>query len=307
MNVFLWHVHGSWTTAFVQGPHHYLVPVLPDRGPDGLGRAATWTWPESVEEVSPDQARDAEVDVVLLQRPRELDLVPAWLGGRRPGIDVPAVYVEHNTPRGRVEDMRHPLAGRPDILLVHVTNFNRVFWDNGEARVRVIEHGVVDPGPAYTGELERCAVVVNEPVRRRRIAGVDLLPELAGSVPVDLFGMGTELDLPQSCLHREMARRRLYLHAYRWTSLGLALVEAMHLGMPVVAFASTEVVEAVPPGCGVASTDPATLREAVERMRREPEWARELGCRAREHALTRYGLNRFLRDWDQSLCMEVER
>ncbi|MBO0744030.1 MAG: glycosyltransferase [Candidatus Dormibacteraeota bacterium] len=307
MNVFLWHVHGSWTTAFVQGRHRYLVPVLPDRGPDGLGRAATWTWPESVEELPIDQAQDAPVDLVLLQRPHEIDLVPEWLGGRRPGIDVPAVYVEHNTPRGRVEEMLHPLAGRPEILLVHVTNFNRVFWDNGDARVEVVEHGVVDPGPAYTGELERCAVVVNEPVRRRRVAGIDLLPELAGPVPVDLFGIGTDRDLPQSCLHREMARRRLYLHAYRWTSLGLALVEAMHLGMPVVAFASTEAVEAVPPGCGVVSTDPRKLREGVERLRREPDRARELGRRAREQALARYGLNRFLRDWDQLLSMEVAR
>ena len=38
-----------------------------------------------------------------------------------------------------------------------------------------------------------------------------------------------------------MARRRLYLHPVRWTSLGLSLLEAMHLGMPVVALATTEV------------------------------------------------------------------
>lgn len=34
-----------------------------------------------------------------------------------------------------------------------------------------------------------------------------------------------------------MARRRVYLHTARWTSLGLSLLEAMHLGMPVVAVA----------------------------------------------------------------------
>ncbi len=305
MNVFLWHVHGSWTTAFVQGSHRYLLPVLPDRGPDGLGRATSWTWPDSVEELSFDQAQTAAVDVVVLQRPRELELVPAWLGGRRPGIDVPAVYVEHNTPSGRVEAMRHPLADRKEIAIVHVTNFNRLFWDNGAARVHVIEHGVVDPGPGYTGTLERCAVVVNEPVRRWRTAGLDLLPELAGPVPFDLFGIGTDRDLPQWQLHREMARRRLYLHAYRWTSLGLSLLEAMHLGMPVVAFASTEVVEAVPRGCGVISTDPAKLRAGVERLGRDPCWAREVGARAREHALARYGLGRFLHDWDDLLSREV--
>ena len=39
MRILLWHVHGSWTTAFVQGEHEYLVPVTPDRGPDGVGIA----------------------------------------------------------------------------------------------------------------------------------------------------------------------------------------------------------------------------------------------------------------------------
>ena len=34
-------------------------------------------------------------------------------------------------------------------------------------------------------------------------------------------------------MHAELARRRLYLHPIRWTSLGLSLIEAMQLGMPV--------------------------------------------------------------------------
>src|SRR5205823_5754029 len=103
VKVLLWHVHGSWTTAFVQGPHRYLVPVVPDRGPDGRGRAQTWKWPSSVVEVTPDDTAGADVDVVIVQRPEELeDLAPRWLGGRRPGRDVPCVYLEHNAPQGRV-------------------------------------------------------------------------------------------------------------------------------------------------------------------------------------------------------------
>jgi hypothetical protein len=94
MRIFLWHVHGSWATAFVHGRHEYLVPVLPDRGPDGLGRAKTYDWPERAIEVTPEEAPEAEIDVVILQRPQELDgMAEEWLGGRRPGRDIPAVYV----------------------------------------------------------------------------------------------------------------------------------------------------------------------------------------------------------------------
>jgi hypothetical protein len=306
MRVLLWHVHGAWTTAFVHGRHEYLVPVLPERGPDGLGRARTYTWPESAVEVTPEEAAEAEVDVVVLQRPQELEgMAEEWLGGRRPGRDVPAVYVEHNAPQGRINEMRHPAADRPELTLVHVTHFNDLFWDAGSTPTRVVEHGVVDPGYLYTGELARAAVVVNEPGRRRRVTGTDLLGRLGGAVPIDLFGMKTEAlggeDLPQAKLHREMARRRVYLHPIRWTSLGLSLIEAMHLGMPVVALATTEVPEAVPPEAGVISTRVDVLERALRLFIEDLDAAHACGEAARAAALSRYGLDRFLSDWDNVL------
>lgn len=123
MNVLVWHVHGSWMTAFVQGAHRYLVPVVADRGPDGLGRARTWDWPASVVEVTPEQLGDltpADVDVVVLQRPRDLDLLHAWTGDRL--RRTPRVWVEHDTPlalpdprrrRARVRAASLPRRSRP--------------------------------------------------------------------------------------------------------------------------------------------------------------------------------------------------
>ena len=303
MRILLWHVHGSWTTAFVQGSHDYVVPVLPGRGPDGRGRARTWTWPRSVVELPPGQLADAAIDVVILQRPAELGgLAERWLG-RRPGRDVPAVYLEHTAPQGRIADMRHPAADRPDLTVVHVTHFNELFWDCGSTPTRVIEHGILDPGYRYTGEIERPAVVINEAGRRGRVTGTDLLRRFG---PLDLFGMdaarlGGIEDVPQERLHDELARRRVYLHPIRWTSLGLSLLEAMQLGMPVVALATTEAPEAVPPEAGVVSTDVDALIEAVGRFNAHRELACEVGRAARRAALERHGLPRFLADWDALL------
>ncbi|MFG3438679.1 glycosyltransferase [Nonomuraea sp. NPDC047897] len=303
MRVLLWHVHGSYTGAFVRGAHDYVLPLVPGRGPDGRGRARTFDWPAAAREVPFDRLRGEPVDVVVYQRPHEIELAREWLGR-----DVPGVYVEHNTPAGDVPRTRHPLAGRDDVTLVHVTHFNELFWDNGRAPTRVIEHGVPDPGHLYTGELPRAGVVVNEPVRRTRVAGTDLLPRFAARVPLDVFGMrvtglpyGTHEDLPQHVMHAELARRRVYLHPYRWTSLGLALVEAMTLGMPVVALATTEAVEAVPPEAGVISTDVDRLVRALADFAADPERAAQAGKAARAAALARYGLDRFLTDWDRLL------
>jgi hypothetical protein len=320
MNVLVWHVHGSWTTAFVHGKHRYLVPVTPDRGRYGLGRARTYHWPDTTEEIPPDRLAAEDLDVVVLQRPVELELASRWLR-RRVGRDLPAVYVEHNTPGRDVPHSRHPMADRDDLRVVHVTHFNALFWDTGGTRTSVVEHGIVAPAASYTGELERLAVVANEPVRRWRVTGTDLLPGFAATAPLDVFGMGVaglpgrlgvppdriavHEDLPQARLHADLARRRAYLHLCRWTSLGLSLIEAMAIGMPVVVLATTEAVAAVPAEAGVLATRVETLREAARWLVEDPAAAHRLGAAAARVAGSRYGLDRFLADWDRTLEEET--
>ncbi|WP_030432456.1 glycosyltransferase [Allokutzneria albata] len=305
MKVLVWHVHGGWMTSFVQGPHEYLLPKLPEGGPFGSGRLGR-DWPESAREVGPEELRDTDVDVVVLQRTEELELAERWLGRR-----VPMVFVEHNTPKGG----RHPLADRDDLTIAHVTHFNSLMWDCGSTPTTVIEHGVVDPGERYTGELPRAGVVINEPVRRWRVTGTDLLPRFAEAAPLDVFGMGLDGlaeklgcdritpvgDLPTEKLHAELARRRVYVHPLRWTSLGLSLIEAMHLGMPVVALGVTEAARAVPAEAGFVSTSVDELAAAVELLLAEPELAARLGQGARKFALAHYGLAAFVENWDRLL------
>ncbi len=315
MRILVWHRHGSWLTSFLQGRHEYLIPVLPDRSEDGAGRADTWDWPVTAVERSPAELDAEQIDVVVLQQFSEIDLVERWTG-RRPGRDLPAVFVEHNTPAPFAVASRHPLADRRDIPIAHVTPFNAVFWDNGLAPTRVIEHGLPDPGLRFTGSQARGAVVGNHIARRGRTVGADLLDGFAAVGPVDVFGMaarevkpltperdvGVYDELPdQQAMFDLISARRVYLHLCRWTSLGLSLLEALFLGLPVVALASTDAINAVPPGAGVISTDLAVLHSAMARLLADPEAAARAGRRGREHAVSRYGLDRFLAEWDALL------
>jgi glycosyltransferase involved in cell wall biosynthesis len=72
----------------------------------------------------------------------------------------------------------------------------------------------------------------------------------------------------------------------------------MHLGLPVVALATTEVVEAVPRAAGVVSNRIERLKAGLKRFTRDPDAAREAGVAGRAAAMSRYRLDRFLADWD---------
>ncbi|WP_156688598.1 glycosyltransferase [Mycobacterium sp. Marseille-P9652] len=313
-NVLVWHVHGSWTQAFVAGSHSYLIPLARGGGEDGIGLAGR-SWP-GAREVPLEALRHEDIDLVVLQRPHEAALFARW-SGRRAGADVPAVYVEHNAPRPSPAGSRHPLADRADIPLVHVTDFNRLMWDNGRAPTRVIDHGVADPGPLYGGDIPRAATMINEPARRGRVVGADLLEPLSAYCGIDVWGIGTESlgydgggvtgrgDVAAPALWEQIARRRVYLHTARWTSLGLSLIEAMFLGMPVVAVGTTMAPFVVPAEAGVVSVDPDTLGRALRDYLNDGATAAAAGKAAREFATARFGLGRLLADWDrvfEELC-----
>lgn len=307
-NVLVWHVHGSWTQAFVAGRHRYLIPVAADRDADGIGLAGR-SWPNA-QEVALEELGQHDIDLVVLQRPHEAALLARW-ARRRAGVDLPVVYVEHNAPRPHAERSRHPVGDRSDILLVHVTDFNRLMWDNGRARTRVIDHGMADPGPRYTGDILRAATMINEPLRRGRTVGADLLRPLSAYAQIDVWGIGTEGlhtnrggvtgrgDVPAPQLWDQIARRRVYLHTARWTSLGLSLVEAMFLGMPVVAVGTTMAPLVVPSEAGVVGVDITTLGRGLRNFLDDHATAVAAGKAAREFATTRFGLGRFLAEWDQ--------
>jgi glycosyltransferase involved in cell wall biosynthesis len=305
-SVLVWHVHGSWTEAFVAGRHRCVIPVNEERDADGRGLCGR-DWPRA-QEISLQHLSDEDIGMVVLQRPGEIELVTRWLG-RRPGIDIPAVYVEHNTPRPFAVDSVHPLARRDDIPLIHVTDFNRMMWDNGIAPARVINHGIADPGHLYTGQIAAAATMINEPRRRWRTVGADLLEELSAHVPIDVWGIESEAlsqagrvcgqgDVAAPQLLHLVAQRRVYLHTARWTSLGLSLIEAMYLGMPVVAVASTMAPLVVPQEAGVVCADVTTLAHALEGFVTDLPAAAAAGKAARDFAMTHFALDRFLAEWD---------
>lgn len=302
MRIFTWHVHGGYLFSLSHVPHDFYVPVRPGR-PDGYaGRSGPFPWPPNVHEIDADEVRDVPLDCILYQTRRdyEEDQFEVLSAAQR---RLPRVYLEHDPPKEHPTEQRHHVDD-PEVLLVHVTPFNALMWDSGRTPFRVIDHGVPRPvGVRYVGDLPRGIVVVNNLGTRGRRLGADLFLRARQEVPLDLVGMGSEElgglgEVPHDRLPRFASRYRFLFNPIRYTSLGLAVIEAMLVGLPILGLATTEMSTAVENGVsGYVDTD---LDRLVERMRSlvdDPAEARRLGDGARHRAASRFGIRRFMRDW----------
>ncbi|HEX2912067.1 MAG TPA: glycosyltransferase [Chloroflexia bacterium] len=303
LRILTWHVHGSYLYYLTQANHEFYLPVKPGK-PEGYGgRAGSFPWGDNVHDVPADRVRELDFDVILYQsRKNYLEDQYEILSARQRAL--PRIYLEHDPPREVPTDTKH-IVDDPNMLLVHVTHFNDLMWDNGRTPTRVIDHGVVVPEDVrYTGELERGVVVVNGLRRRGRRLGADVFQRVRQEVPLDLVGMfSDELDgvanLPQHELAAFEAPYRFFFNPIRYTSLGLSICEAMMIGMPVVGLATTELVTVIENGVsGYVDTNVSHLIEHMQRLLRDRAEAQRLGEGARRYAQERFGMERFKRDWD---------
>ena len=196
----------------------------------------------------------------------------------------------------------------PEVLLVHVTPFNALMWDNGHVPVRVIEHGVrLLREVRYHGALARGLVAVNNIDRRGRRLGADVYRAAAQQVPLTLVGLGSEPlggegPVANDKLPERMAAHRFFFNPIRHTSLGLSVVEAMMVGAPVVALATTELASVIRDGdTGCSDTRLDRLIDAMQRLLRDPAEAMRIGEAGRRMAAERFAIDRFVNDWDAAL------
>lgn len=306
--ILTWHVHGNYLYYLSQADHDFYLPKK-EGGPPGYGgRTGSFPWGVNVYEVPADQVAGMDFDLILFQSHENyLHDQHEILSDRQKHL--PRIFLEHDPPRESPTDTKHPVDD-PDVLLVHVTHFNNLMWDNNRTPTTVIEHGVLVPDDErYSGEKDCGIVVVNNLRRRGRRLGADLFDAVRKRVPLDLVGMnageaGGIGELPYDRLHAFIAQYRFFFNPIRYTSLGLAVCEAMMIGMPVVGLATTEMSVTIENGVsGYVNTNLERLVECMQELIANPKAARRLSAGARAYAVERFNIGRFVRVWDRAFRM----
>jgi glycosyltransferase involved in cell wall biosynthesis len=131
--------------------------------------------------------------------------------------------------------------------------------------------------------------------------------QVCREIPLDLVGIQSESlvglgEIEHDWLHTLAAKYRFFFNPIRYSSLGLAVCEAMMVGLPVVGLATTGMVTAVKNGVtGYVSTDITWVIKRMNDLLAYPELAKVAGenaqCYAREH----FCIERFRREWDETL------
>lgn len=306
LRILTWHVHGNYLYYLSHVPHDFFLVTDAQGSPHRAPRGDGFPWGPNVHEVRTEEIAQQSFDVVLYQSRQAWDedrhrfLTPAQRA-------LPTIYIEHDPPQEHPTNTRH-WVDSPGVLLVHVTPFNALMWDSGRTPVRIIEHGVrlLDERARYTGELPLGLAVVNHLERRGRRLGLDVYLRMQAEVPLRLVGMGADAlahaggcgEIPNRQLPGFMARHRFFFNPIRYTSLGLAVVEAMMVGMPIAGLATTELATVIRNGeSGCVDTRLPALADAMRRWLEDPAEARRLGEGARRVAQERFHIGRFVADW----------
>jgi glycosyltransferase involved in cell wall biosynthesis len=302
LKILTWHIHGSYLYYLTQTPCEFYLPFKEGKEEGYGGRSGSIPWGSNVHNIPADLVKDLEIDCILFQSKKnyQVDQYEILSEDQR---RLPKIYLEHDPPREIPTETCH-VVDDPQVLLIHVTDFNNLMWSNNNTPSSVIQHGVLVPeNIKYTGELEKGIVVINGMAKRGRRLGLDIFEKVRKEIPLDIAGIGSDEigglgEIPMPELHSFISKYRFFFNPIRYTSLGLAVCEAMMVGMPIIGLATTEMPIAVENHIsGFIHTNVEFLIGKMKLLLEDRGKALELSEGAKASAVKKFNIARFTQDW----------
>ncbi|MEB0135887.1 glycosyltransferase [Actimicrobium sp. CCC2.4] len=300
LRILTWQAHGNYLHALSQLPHQFYL--MTDRDSPGHG----WPSRSNIRPLPASKANAGQFDCILFHRREHyLDEQHRYLTEAQRRL--PRIYVEHAAPGKHAGGRRHPVDD-PDVLLVHVTAYNALMWDNGQQTIRIIDQGVMpSPGSEYGGDRP-CGVMLGNTLwsHSSRRSGNDIYRRLCQRIPLEVIPTRCRAfagdDYPLCRLPASATRYRFLFHPGHDHTLDPGVIAGMMSGMPVIGLATGAMASVIQNGIsGYVDTDIDKLAAHMQELLDNPPYAFALGRGAQRRARECFGMPRFLADWNAAL------
>jgi hypothetical protein len=233
-------------------------------------------------------------------------------------VDAPKILILHVSLTARtLEDPNAPPAHEMSRQLrkyldliggtaVAVSEAKRASWGFDAAVIRPAVDA--DEWPVHEGDEAVLLRVANQVSARRARFAWDDHEKVVGGLPFRLVGHNPDIPLAAPSKDWDDLRSLYRSHrAYVHTAgnglddgYNLSLLEAMASGMPALSTAPSE-SPVIDGKNGFVDTNVARVHECARSLIDDPALARDLGARARETVIERFGLQAFIANWHQAI------
>ncbi len=232
-------------------------------------------------------------------------------------LRVPLISLEHTLPLRF--DSGNSVAGWPNYHFdqirsmkgdenVFISDFSRIGWMFDSEESHIIEHGIdTDLFTPRSDERENsCLSVVNDWINRDVFCGYSLWKDIIKGFPYKVLGTTPGLSKPAKDIDDLASHYRnysIFVNTSQISPIPSSLLEAASSGAAIVSASTCMIPEVFTDGVDAfISNNPSVLKDRIRTLLNEPQMAREMGLKARQTILDRFGMDRFVNDWNY--CFE---
>lgn len=285
----LWRGEGikDWCTSYRQLPknHHLLDP---NKGDEQI-------------------PVDVNIDAILSQNPAGQFPVAYKLSKN---LHVPLITITHTLPPPNADaNYLQQIKNMRGDENIFISEFSRDAWGWGESEARVIHHGIdseklFKPNPRKTRD-KHILSVVNDWRNRDWCCNFSGWERVTKGLPVKVLGDNPGLSQPAKSLTDLINNYQgslVFLNTSTISPVPTALLEAAACGCAIVSTSNCMIPEIFTNGKdSYLTNDDKAMRIYLEKLLADPALAQKMGSAARETVRTKFGLDKFVQNWDMVL------
>lgn len=203
---------------------------------------------------------------------------------------------------------------QPYNLTVFSSDFVANSWgaDTEDEEVKIIPHGVdTDFFTGWTGGDNKVLTIVNNYQHRNNTMGFDLFTQIMKCFTVNPFGHTQGISKAANNINELLnlyQKASVFVNTSVWHACPMVLLEAMSVGCPVVTTGSAMLTEIVEDGVnGFIADDIDTMKTKIQNILDDPEMAKEIGQKARQTIIGRFGSEQFIKNWQEVLLCAIDQ